>query len=379
VRILGIADVGYVHTLKWASYLAHRGHEVRLVSFSANTPIAGYPASVRVEPWHLPPFHLKRFWLTLRAILRLRRAAAQFRPHVTQVHFLGHGAWYAMLAGLCPLAVWIMGGDITGTSWEPSSRREGFLGRMTLKRADLVICWSEHLRRLVAPYVRPGKRVEVIVGGVDVELFRPAESKSAVREALGLPPTDFLIFSPRLVWPLYNIATIVNALPVVRREVPQARLLIITHTAGRHQDYLSAVERRIADTRQEESVIMIPTLDQSQIARYFSACDCTVSIPDTDGTPMAVLESLAAGTPAIVHDLPQYDEELFAHERTVLRVPLGNPHALAEAIIRLARDPGLGHELPRRGRELVLRRASYLGEMRRLERLYESLATGHEQ
>lgn len=349
---------------------------MHLVSHHESAPVTAHRNGVTVEPWHLPPFHLKRFWLTIQAIRRLRETAARFQPHLTQVHFLGSGAWYAALAGLRPLALWIMGGDITGAFWKPASKREAVLSRLALRRADLVVSWSEHLRELVSPFVRTGVPNEVVVGGVDVTTFRPCAEKGAIREALGLPRSAFLILSARLLWPLYNIDVIVAALPYVRRDQPDAILAILAHSAGRFAEYAAEIRRRVALAGLADAVFMLPAVEHGQVARYFAAADCTISIPDTDGTPMSVLESLASGTPAIVHDLPQYDRELFAHEDTVLRVPLRDPRALAEGILRLAREPALRSALARRGRELVEKRASYEGEMQRLEQLYRDLVEG---
>ena len=38
MRILGIADATYVHTLKWANGIARRGHPIHLVSWWGSPP-----------------------------------------------------------------------------------------------------------------------------------------------------------------------------------------------------------------------------------------------------------------------------------------------------------------------------------------------------
>src|SRR5262249_40083613 len=74
LRILGIADARYAHTSKWANYFAGRGHEVHLVSFAPRQPVKSrlHPA-VSIEDWTLPLLHLKKWPITLRALVRLRR------------------------------------------------------------------------------------------------------------------------------------------------------------------------------------------------------------------------------------------------------------------------------------------------------------------
>jgi glycosyltransferase involved in cell wall biosynthesis len=104
---------------------------------------------------------------------------------------------------------------------------------------------------------------------------------------------------------------------------------------------------------------------------YYSAADCTVSIPNTDGTPLTVLESLACGTPAIVSDLAEYDAGLFRADDTVLRVPPEDAGALAAAMERLAADVALRRRLASAGREATRLQADYRSEMARLALLYD--------
>src|SRR5262249_27789336 len=104
-----------------------------------------------------------------------------------------------------------------------------------------------------------------------------------------------------------------------------------------------------------------------------SLADCVVSIPETDGTPMTVMEAAACGAACVIRDLPDYDPEAFVHEQSVLRVPLRDPSDLGSAIGRLAADPSLRKRLQAGGREMVETHASYAREMGRLEELYRAL------
>jgi glycosyltransferase involved in cell wall biosynthesis len=380
LRILGIADVGASHTQKWANYLARRGHHVHLVSYAAFGEEARTPLheAVSVAPWILPPFHVKRPWITSSTVVRLRRAVLAHRTDLVQVHFLGPGAWYAALAGGAPLALWVMGGgDVRGTSWQPASLRERLLSPLALRRATLVTAWSRNLQAIVRPMVRPGVPCEVVVGGVDTRLFRRSPDRAEWRARLGLEPDDFAVLSCRLLWPRQNALTLVRALPLIREHCPQARLRIVDYRGGDAPEYLRLVEREIERLSLTACVKLVPSLPNDQMPAYLSAADCVASIPDTDGTPMTVMEAFACGTPCVVHDLKDYDPDLFQDGRTVLRVPLRDPQGLADAVVRLIREPALRATLVRNGRVTVEQRASYEGEMHRLEGLYRQvLSTG---
>ena len=71
-----------------------------------------------------------------------------------------------------------------------------------------------------------------------------------------------------------------------------------------------------------------------------------------EGFGFTPLEALARGTPAIVSDLPVFDETL---GDGALRVPPGDPDALAAALLRLEREPELRGRLAAAGAEAVAR------------------------
>jgi glycosyltransferase involved in cell wall biosynthesis len=57
-----------------------------------------------------------------------------------------------------------------------------------------------------------------------------------------------------------------------------------------------------------------------------------------EGFGLVALEAAERGRPAIVSDVGGLPE-IVAHDRTGLVVPVGDEHALADAIVALARDP----------------------------------------
>lgn len=375
LRILGIADATYVHTHKWANYFAGAGHDVALVPsrpMGAERP-AGLDAAVRILPPPLPNLHLKRFWITVAAVRRLRAVLAEVRPDVVHAHFLGTGAWFGALAASHPLVVTVMGGDIVGGRWNPGSRREGLLSSFTLRRADAVTCWSQRLLDVVRPRVRPGVPTAVISGGIDTRLFQPAADRPAVRAALGFPADAFVVLSPRLFWPLYNVHVIVEAFAAVRAQLDRAILALLLHRADTYPEYRDRVEQTIDRLCLRPAIRFLAPVPNARMPEYYAAADCTVSVPNTDGTPMTVLESMSCGTPAIVSDLAEYDDELFRSGETVLRVPVGDAGSLASAILKLAEDPASRERLSVAGGETTRRRADYGSEMGRLASLYDEV------
>jgi L-malate glycosyltransferase len=376
MRIIGIANVGISHTEKWANYFSRRGHQVHLVSFEGypRNAAARYAPGVTIDHWVIPPFHIKHAWMTLRAVRHLRRAILKFRPDLVQVHFLGPGAWYAALAGGAPLSVWVMGGgDVIGTVWRPTSTRESLLTPLAVRRSRLVLAWSRNLLESIRPMVRTKVPLEVVVGGVDTSLFQRRSDGGTLRAKLGLPAGSFSVLSCRLLWPRQNITVLLRAMPDLLKRQPQACLLLMTYRSEQAPEYRRLLESEIDRLSLRNCIRLIPEVPNEQMPAYLSAVDCVVSIPDTDGTPMTVMEAAACGTPAVIHDLPDYDPAVFVHEKTVLRVPLRDPQGLAEALLRIADEGPLRDTLRQGGLRMVYKHANYETEMARLEQLYSEL------
>ena len=68
--------------------------------------------------------------------------------------------------------------------------------------------------------------VELIPVGTDPHLFRPDVDPSALRAQLEIPEGSFVILSPRQITPHYNQETIVNAIPKVLKELPNAVFIL---------------------------------------------------------------------------------------------------------------------------------------------------------
>lgn len=90
-----------------------------------------------------------------------------------------------------------------------------------------------------------------------------------------------------------------------------------------------------------------PVLDQ-----LYESALAVVCASREEGFGFTPLEAAAHGTPAVVSDLPVFTDTLGAG---VLRVPPGDPDALAGALLRLERDPNLRDELATRAREAAAR------------------------
>lgn len=157
---------------------------------------------------------------------------------------------------------------------------------------------------------------------------------------------------------------LLRAAALVRRKIPEVRFVLVG------QGPLEERTRRLArDLGLTDSVLFAGYREDA--ARLCAAFDLFTLSSVHEGLSIALLEAMAAGTPAVVTDaggLPEVVED-GVHGRVV---PRRDPAALAAAIVELLSDDGLrarmGRAARKRARGFDIRRA-----VRRMEQVYEEL------
>jgi glycosyltransferase involved in cell wall biosynthesis len=376
MRICYFADGRSIHTTRWMKFFIDRGHEMFLLSYAPlNAEQIAEVEEMGVQyRGSTGNFHLKKFWLTLQDLSKLKKVLKQDKIDILHCHFLGTNAWYAALSQFHPYIITIMGGgDVCGRDWQPdSSVQEKFLTPYTLKKADLITSWS-HLMADVARPFSGTTPIEVIHGGIHLEKFFPGDKPPYLLERWQIPENAKVVFSPRLMRALSNIDKIAESFAEIQRNVPDAYLVIAAPTSERYSDYEKKVKEIIEKNSLTGQTRFVGAIPHTEIADYFRLADVTVSIPDTDGTPMTVLESMACRTPTVIGNLADYDADYFEDEKTTLMVEVKNPSAIAEAVRRLLQDAELAEKIAIEARRRVTESGSYESQMSKMDSLYQSL------
>jgi len=120
-----------------------------------------------------------------------------------------------------------------------------------------------------------------------------------------------------------------------------------------------------------EHVLLGGPIPQERVAEEMRACHLFVMpcrqdrTGDMDGIPTVFMEAMAVGRPVVscpISGIP----ELVRDGETGLLVPPDDPRALADAVLRLARDEALRLRLGTAGRNLVERQHDQRRNVRRL-------------
>lgn len=366
LRIAMVGNGATVHALVRGGAIAALGHKVRLMTLGPALPHQGLQVMTRP----LPRNPVQGF----RAFLSFQRDLRDFRPDLLHVHYAGGRLGsLALASGIRPLVVTVMGGDVQPE--QHMGRANWFDHRATkrlLKESDLLLAKSMALRTDIARYGDYTAKIETVRWGIEPSRFARDPAKGeALRRRMDLPSGPILL-SPRSLRPLYNIHLIVDAMPEILAQCPQAFLLISRHRED--LEYAGELRRRVSALGIDRSVRFIEPIDHEAMPALLGITSVVMSVPFSDGLPQTLFESLASEAPIVLGRLEAY-REIVEHEREVLLSDL-NATAIATAVSRLLRDDALASRLRAAGLKRVQAEASLPDEARRVEALYRRVLAG---
>ena len=159
---------------------------------------------------------------------------------------------------------------------------------------------------------------------------------------------------------------LLEALILVRRRFPSARLLLVGEGGRRPSVEAAAREKDLKDA-------VIFTGFRRDVPELIAAMDGFVlASTRTEGVPQSLLQAMAMAVPVVATrtgGIPEVVEDRV----TGLLVRAGNPSALARAIEEILDDPQAARERAERARQTVIRSYSREAAMERLEAVYRSL------
>jgi glycosyltransferase involved in cell wall biosynthesis len=184
-----------------------------------------------------------------------------------------------------------------------------------------------------APMARTKKIVRVYNGTTPVERVD--------FEALG--KTGFtIVFIGRLA-PVKDLGTLFRAVMLAVERLPELRCWIVGDGWVRDEYEATAAELGAGEHVKFWGL-------QMDTAPFFSAADAFVMSSLSEGLPMSLLQSMSLGTPAILTDVDGSGEVLRLTGGGLL-VPVSDPAAFADAIVKLATDKELWAECSRQAAE----------------------------
>ncbi|HLI99283.1 MAG TPA: glycosyltransferase family 4 protein [Bradyrhizobium sp.] len=341
------------------------GYEVHVA-----TRVNGGGRAIEAEGFILHPIPLDRGEISplsaMRVILALRRVLRRITPDIA--HHSGlQCCVYGSIAGFGRKIPHVSA--LTGMGYVYTSPRR----RIRLLRAILkwLLPWLLDRPGGIALVQNPDDRLALIDLGIRAERIVTIPGSGVDTEALQpLPEPDGPItygFAGRLLTDK-GIRALVAAHGIVRDQGLETKLLIAGNPDPANPTSVSLQEVNEWATRPG-----ITWLGQiKDISSLWRRCHFAILPSHREGLPGSLMEAAACGRAMIATDAPGC-REIVRNDQTGLLVPIEDPQALAQAMVKLAASPALRARYAAAARELVATRLSarIIGEQ--IVQLYDDL------
>jgi glycosyltransferase involved in cell wall biosynthesis len=335
---------------------------------------------VDTRVWNLGVLNNKRELYSPRLVLRLLalslavvRLASLIRAERVA---LVHSNTSAVLAGALAARltrvphVWHVREILIRPSWLWT-----ILQRVILSCSARVICMSTAIRERFNPRLAGADKVVVIHDGIDLASFTPLWADGD-RTSNG--DYDGVESGPRIgmlarINPWKGQEVFVEAARLVGEQNRQAQFLIAGDALPVYRELRTRLEELIQARGLAGRVHLVGDLTRRQAAAFIQQLDILV-IPSTSPEPfgLTALEGMAFGKPVIASDAGG-PRDVVISGVTGLLVPVGDPEALARAIVRLLEDESYRDSLGRAGRRRVAERFDGRSSVTRIEGIYRVL------
>ncbi len=219
--------------------------------------------------------------------------------------------------------------------------------RLLLRRRDRIVAVGEHVRRaLIDNEGLPPKRIEIVYNGVPTRSgLRDERIRREVRGQLGLAPSTVAIAQVARLDPIKDHATALRAMARLRAAGADAQWIAVG--AGPERTRLEALAATL-DLRGRVRFLG----ERRDVERLLQAFDVALLTSRSEGTPLTLLEAMAASLPCVATDVGGTPEVVVPGE-TGLLSRAGDDEALAARLQTLVRSPDLRARMGRRGRRRV--------------------------
>jgi glycosyltransferase involved in cell wall biosynthesis len=359
----GLKERGYETTLV-AGSLARGEESMAFVADSLGVPV------VTVEQLHREISPVR----DALAVVRLARLLRTLRPHILHTHTAKAGAIGRLAVLLAadarpPIVVHTFHGHVLRGYFGPA-RAAVFrlLERLLARVTTALVAVSPEVRDdLVALGVAPREKFTVIRLGIELDerVGARADEGAELRRLLGIPLGRFTVGWIGRMTAVKRTDDVLLAFRRLRDLGVDACLCLVGDGPDR-----DGIEHRASELGIVRDCLFLGY--QEEVAQFYAAFDAVVLPSGNEGTPVTVIEALAAGRPVVATRVGGVPDVI----RDGVDGFLVEPGAVADLAARLAdlaRDPELRERLGQQGRSRVLPRYSVDRLLDDVDRLYRSL------
>lgn len=348
MRIALLSAASSIHTARWVSALAARGHAVALFSMERHSAPAG-----SISP-DVPVYYLRGGYL--RATCALKKGLAAFAPQVLNVHYATGYGTLARRSGFAPVLLSVWGSDVYDFPRKSPFHRQIVV--RNLRVATAVASTSERMAMRVEELCPQTRPPFITPFGVDTGVFSPADPPR-VRDG------RLTIGIVKALETKYGVDVLLRAFACVLPQLSDLDVRLEIYGGGSRRQ---ALEQLAVCLGVEKRTRFFGAVPHEQVPEVLRRMDifCAPSVSDSESFGVSAVEALACGVPVVASAVDGFKEVLRDGETGFL-VPPFNAQAMAGRLVRLARDADLRRRMGAAGRADVQERFEWQTCVTRME------------
>ena len=356
IKICYLADGQSIHTKRWCAHFASLGFEIHLITFR---PVEMDEATVHFVD--CGPIAVegnnKKILLKIPAI---RKLIKRINPDIVHAHYATSYGLVGALSGRKPLVVTALGSDVLISPKHSKAYR--LLLKFVFKKASWITAMSEPMRKIMIDLGAKPEKTETLIFGINDEIFFDQQPK--------IMPEQLSIISTRNFEPVYNIDILIDALALLRKNIPEFKV----HIAGTGS-LEKAIKQKVTDLGLEETCCFYGRLAPEKIADLLRQAHLFVSVSSSDGNNISLNEAMACGCCCVVSDIEANRQWIIDGENGYL-IPTITKEDIAKTLYTAAKQYLLrNEEMKKLNMDLIGKKANWKVNMDKVRIKYQKLCS----
>ncbi|NWF91936.1 MAG: glycosyltransferase [Syntrophaceae bacterium] len=283
--------------------------------------------------------------------------------HLIHVHWVIPTGLIGLVAGTLLRKAFIV--TLHGSDLRMAMTKPFLLGIFlrVCKRAKHITCVSEVQRNQLKQLGIKSEKISIFPMCVEdafLEVGRRRE-KDPDRKTIS-------VVSNRNLMPIYNVLTLIRAIPWVLKEEPDTKFIIAGDGPERER-----LEKEAEKLNINSKVQFLGRLPHEAMPDLLSKADIYVSTSLCDGTSVSLLEAMACGTFPVVTDIPS-NRQWVSDGKNGFLVPVNEDGTLARRILDAIRNQALLRKGQKENLLLIAEKAIWPEHIRKVEEIYSRFA-----
>jgi glycosyltransferase involved in cell wall biosynthesis len=372
MKILYLAPLHSVHAQRWIKYFADRGHETHAISFiedfERHKDVIYHQIDLPDNKNRSLIYKIWNYVFNKPRILKreYKNILDKVSPDIIHMHMLNITRVPLIKLSICPVVVSAWGSDVLLYRKLPGAKRAL---KTIFKRADIIHCDSPNLQKAMEKLGASNEKSRIVYFGTDCKKYTSEKKDMEFYKQFNFPEDSKIIISLRALQPVYNVETLIKAIPQIISQFSNARFVIVGR--GAELEMLKELSKTL---KVDDYIYFSSTfLSDEDMIRFTASADIYVSTSLSDGGLAAsTAEAMACSIPPVITDFGE-NSSWVEHGESGFIFPLKDHKKLSEYICILLADEEKAAQMGKKACDTIVERLNYWNEMEKMEKIYKKL------